>query len=145
MDITKVFFLSRFSAKRRKCFFCIQKILTVLVNFIPPPPLENIWRLYGRVSFPSFFSLYEIRKKQNFVILCGIYLLWYVHFFFAFIFTLSILPWYIHFLNEDDIEKWSSERLFTAASKKFLRTGKSKYFSRWWEIKLTSTVIQNCW
>ena len=36
----------------------------------------------------------------------------------------------IHFLDENDIEKWSSEHLFRAASKKFLRTGKSTFFSR---------------
>ena len=84
-------------------------ILPVLVNLISPSP-SKIFGEFTDGSVVHRFRPYmttTIRKKQNFVILCGIDL---------------------HSLDENDIEKWSSEHLFRAASKTFLWTGKSKYF-----------------
>ena len=64
-----------------------------------------------------------IRKKQNLEYICpDIYTLFLPEY------TLYRFCPDIHSLNENDIEKRSSEHLFRAASKKFLRTGKSKHF-----------------
>ena len=106
------------------------KFLTLMKSKSPPP--SKIFGDFTDGSVCHRFPLHmmaKIRKKQNFVILCGIYFPWYVHFVFAWMYTLSIFP-DIHCLNENDTEKWSSEHLFRVASKKFLRTGKSKYFRR---------------
>ena len=67
--------------------------ITVLVNLISLP-LEKFWNNLRTSHFFIVFSPYmiiKIRKKQNFIILTGMYLLWYVHFVFARIWTLLIL------------------------------------------------------
>ena len=70
--------------------------ITVLVNLISPPPrkiLETLRTGHFFIVSPPY-TMTKIHKKQNFVILSGMYLPWYTHFVFAWIYTLSILPWY---------------------------------------------------
>ena len=60
-----------------------------------PPPRIQMETLRTGQFFIVFspYMMIKIRKRQNFVILSGIYLPWYVHFVFAWIYTLLILPW----------------------------------------------------
>ena len=60
------------------------------------PPLEFKIETSGRVKFPSFLTLiwWHCRKLFFFEILSGTHFPQYAHFVFAWIYTLSILPWY---------------------------------------------------
>ena len=86
-----------------------------LVNLIPPV-LGNIWRLYGQVSCLSFppYMTTKIRQKQNFIILCGIYLPWYV------LYT-SVLPEYTLFQFCPDISRqcWRNRTIWQTSIRFF--------------------------
>ncbi len=114
--------------------------LTVFVNFMSPPPLENLWKVYGRVSFLSSspYTMTKIHKKRNFVIFSIINLPWYTPSMFALIYTFSNLPWYT-FSQWKWHKKWWSMYLFRPVPKKNFRTGKSIWI-RGGEINYTKTV-----
>jgi len=121
-----------------KGFVIILPYLSTL--FLPHHPSKNVGDFMdGPVCefFPPYIMT-KIYKKHNFVIYSVINLIWYTLFIFAWIYTLSILPWYA-FCQWKWHKQMRINLSFSTFVQKLFTDIESTFFSRE-QIKLTSMV-----